>query len=84
MTAFENPTDNGNREFVIAACRTTRTRLQLLACEVDEIGVALKHDMLPLESAVAWLPDLNVLQFVNPDVWRSQPATFRDNPDEAI
>jgi len=29
--------------------------------------------MLPLERAVTWLHDIDVLQLVNPDVWREPP-----------
>jgi hypothetical protein len=61
-----------DRDFVIASIRTARTRLQL-SCELDEIGIALSRDMLPLERAVTWLHDIDVLQLVNPDVWREPP-----------
>lgn len=65
-----------DREFVIAAVRTARSRLQLMVCELDEIGVALKFEMLPLESAVLWLHEVDALGIVNPDVWReSQPVS---------
>jgi hypothetical protein len=63
-----------DRDFVIASIRTARTRLQLLSCELDEIGIALSRDMLPLERAVTWLHDIDVLQLVNPDVWREPPS----------
>lgn len=63
-----------DREFVIAAVRTARTKLQLMAFELDEIGVALKHEMLPLERAVEWLHEVDVLGIVNPSVWDEAAA----------
>ena len=64
-------TDNpaADREFVIAAVRTARTRAELIVREFDEIGIALKYDMLPLERAMEWLHDIDALHIVNPDVW---------------
>lgn len=67
-------TDGADRDFVLAAVRTARTKLQLMSCQLDEIGVALKNDMLPLERAVEWLHEVDALQIVNPDVWRTPPG----------
>jgi len=72
--ARETDTPHADREFVIAAVRTARTRLQLIVCELDEIGIALKFHMLPLESAVTWLHEIDTLHIVNPDVWRASAA----------
>ena len=40
----------------------------------EEIGTALKFDMLPLERAVSWLHEIDTLHLVNPDVWREPPV----------
>lgn len=72
--ARDTETPHADREFVIASVRTARTRLQLMAYEMDEIGVALKHDMLTLEQAVLWLREVDVLAIVNRDVWCEAPA----------
>ena len=72
--ARDTETPHADREFVIASVRTARTRLQLMACELDEIGIALKYDMLPLERAVEWLHEVDALHVVNPDVWRETSA----------
>lgn len=70
----KQPHPESIREFVTVAVRSARVRVQLLQCELDEIGVALKHKMVTPEIAVGWLHDLDALRFVNPDVWRETPA----------
>ena len=54
-----------SREFVLAATRTARTRLLSMVYELDEIGVAIKYQMLPLDDAVSWMDDLGALRYVN-------------------
>ena len=44
--------------------------------EMDEVGVALKHNMVSPEVAVGWLRDIDALYFINPDIWRES----RDTP----
>ena len=56
------------RDFLMAALRCARLRVQLLSFEMDEVGLALKFDMCSPEVAVGWLDQIGALQFVNPDV----------------
>ena len=62
------------REILMAAVRTARARIQLLLLGVDEVGVALKCNMVSPEVAVGWLQDIDALYFVNPDIWRDADA----------
>ena len=55
--------------FVLAAVRTARSRLQCMVCELDEIGVALAHNMVSAETAVGWMSDLGALRYLNGNVW---------------
>ena len=64
------PDEQSRREILIASLRTARTRVQLLMTEMDEVGAALKCNVVSPESAVGWLRDIDALYFINPDIWR--------------
>lgn len=68
MTAAEFSSD-ARRTFMLAGLRVARARVQLLALEIEEIGVALNHDIITPEDAVAWLDYIDALQFVNVEPW---------------
>jgi len=68
------PDEQSRREILIASLRTARTRVQLLMTEMDEVGTALRHNVVSPESAVGWLRDIDALYFMNPDIWREQPS----------
>ena len=61
------------REFMVAAVRCARARVQLLQLELDEIGIALKLDAITPDIAAECLHDLGALRFVNPAVF-GEPA----------
>ena len=63
-------TEQSRREILIASLRTARTRVQLLMTEMDEVGSALKCNVVSPELAVGWLRDIDALYFINPDIWR--------------
>jgi hypothetical protein len=62
--------DQSKRDFLITALRCARLRVTLLGHEIDEVGMALKFNMVSPEVAVGWLDEIGALQFINPDVWR--------------
>ena len=62
--------DQSKRDFLITALRCARLRVTLLGYEMDEVGIALKFNIVSPETAVGWLHEMGALQFVNPDVWR--------------
>jgi len=43
--------------------------------EMDEIGAALKCNLLSPESAVGWLRDIDALYFMNPNIWHDDHPT---------
>jgi hypothetical protein len=53
------------REFMLAALRCAKLRVTLMSLELDEIGVALKHNLITAEFAVSWLHHAGLMQFVN-------------------
>lgn len=56
-------------DFMMAAVRCARTRVQLLQLELDEVGIALKLRVLTPDAAAECLHDLGALRFVNPAVF---------------
>ena len=53
------------QEFMLAAVRAARARAQATALELEEIGIALKHNMIDAEAAVTWLDFIGALNFIN-------------------
>ena len=70
MSSIIHPIEQ-RKDFLLAAIRCARLRVQLLATELDEIGIALRYDMISPEGAVSWLfysgadTFLNVEPFTN-------------------
>lgn len=60
----EHSTD-AKREFALTAIRSAGLRARILASEIDEIGVSLRHNMIDAEFAVGWLDFIGALQFAN-------------------
>jgi hypothetical protein len=56
------------KEFLLAAFRCSRLRVLLLANEIDALGVALKSEMVPLNSAFEWLSDIGAWPFLLPEI----------------
>ena len=53
------------KDFVLAANRTAHARIRMLALEINEVGVSLKHDMITAEGAVTWLDYIGAVEFIN-------------------
>ena len=62
--------DDARRDFLIVALRCARLRAMLLGHEMDEVGIALKFNIVSPETAVGWLDEIGALQFIKLDVWR--------------
>jgi hypothetical protein len=58
-------TDETKRALLLAAVRCARARVQLLQLELDEVGLALRFNMVAPDAAVAWLHDTGALPYVN-------------------
>ncbi len=55
-------------EFMLAHLRAARLRARLAECEIKTISVALKSNMIDTDQALAWLDDVDALQFLlSPD-----------------
>lgn len=57
------------REFALSVIRSARARVQMLASEIDEIGVSLRLNMIDAEFAVGWMDYIGALQFANVEPW---------------
>ena len=64
QAAVAFPADD-KREFMLAAIRTARARVQMLASEIEEVGISLRCNMISAEFAVSWLDDIGAMQFIN-------------------
>jgi hypothetical protein len=53
-----------HRNFMLARLRTAHLRARLYMLEIEEIGIALKANMITPETAVAWLADVNASVFL--------------------
>lgn len=53
-----------SRDYLMAHLRAARTRAQLSVHEIDEIGVALKSNIIDTREALEWLEDVNALRFL--------------------
>jgi hypothetical protein len=74
-SAVKLPDEQCRRDILIASLRTAQTRVQLLMTEMDEVGTALKCNLLSPESAMGWLRDIDALYFLNPDIWHEDRPT---------
>jgi hypothetical protein len=50
--------------YLLAELRCAALRARLAACEVDAIGIALRSGMIDPDTAVAWLHDCGLLDYV--------------------
>jgi hypothetical protein len=51
-------------EYLIAALRCARLRVQLLQNEIDEIGVALRFKLISFDGAITWLREIDADRYV--------------------
>ena len=52
--------------YLLAELRCAALRPRLAACEIDGISIALRGGMIDSDTAVAWLHDCGVLDYVTP------------------
>jgi hypothetical protein len=57
-------THNDRAAYLLAELRCAALRTRLVASEIDAIGIALRGGMIDLDSAVAWLHECDVLDYV--------------------
>ena len=50
--------------YLLAELRCAALRARLIACEIDAIGIALRSGMIDPDTAVAWLHDCGLLDYV--------------------
>ncbi len=58
--------DEANRDFLLAALRAASCRMKMMDADITTIGVALKHDMIGVDTAMQWIRDAGLLWFVGP------------------
>jgi hypothetical protein len=63
-----------HKDFMLAAVRSAKLRVQLLAAELDEIDVSLVHNIISPEGAVSWLYYIGADQFVNVEPFTNKIA----------
>jgi len=52
--------------YLLAELRCAALRARLAACEIDGIGIALRGGLIDPATAVAWLRDCGLLEYVTP------------------
>ncbi len=52
------------KEFVLAALRVGSMRAKLIESEINSIGIALKGDMINCYTAMQWVKEAGILDFV--------------------
>jgi hypothetical protein len=52
------------RDYVLTALRSARLHAQRYVLEIDEIGIALKHNLIGPEAAIDWALQIGALEFV--------------------
>ncbi len=66
---MSNEDQNNRREFVLAALRAAALRAKAMEADLNTIGIALKGNLIPPETAVKWVrdADLSFLVFDIPE-----------------
>ena len=67
-------TEPATNEYLLAAMRCGRLRISLLLNEIDQIGIALKDNLIDHDNAVLWLDDCGLLQFIDVEVREEEAA----------
>jgi hypothetical protein len=52
------------RDYVLTALRSARLHVRQYMLEIDEIGIALRHNMISPEAAIDWAIQIGALEFV--------------------
>jgi hypothetical protein len=81
FAALVHGDDRAYRDYVLAELRTVRKRIglvhRLMVNEVDSIGVALRSGMIDADAAVAWLNEINALDYLLPPTEAEREAAQR-------
>jgi len=56
----------GHRDYLLALMRGASLRAKMIEAEISSIGIALKSHMIGPETAVRWLHESKLLDFVGP------------------
>lgn len=56
--------DEPHREFLLAALRAASARARLMEADINAIGVALKSDLIGMETALQWIMEAGLLGMV--------------------
>lgn len=67
----------GQRDFLLASMRVASANLRTWQLELDEIGIALRNDMISDDEAEDWLDEIGLLR------WLPEPANPRDSTGTA-
>lgn len=51
------------RDYVLTALRSARLHAQQYMLEIDEIGIALRYNMITPEAAIDWATQIGALEF---------------------
>jgi hypothetical protein len=65
-TDDNQPIEERHREFVLAALRAAALKARLMETEINNVGVALKHNLVGPEMAIKWVHDLGLMWLVEP------------------
>lgn len=74
MTDIITPDNAALADYLLAAMRCARLRLQLLQNELDQIGIAMKTGMVSDENALVWLSEVGLLQFIDINIKKETAA----------
>jgi hypothetical protein len=82
--ASYNPAASAKTEYLLAALRCARLRIQLLANEVDEVGVALRYGIVTADGAMSWLREIGADTFLLAPTIDQGNAAVGSMPEENI
>ena len=74
--------DDDHRDFLLAMLRAGTLRAKVIEAELSTIGVALKNNMICAETAVRWLYESKLLDFVGPMPESTGKLAYSDRPVE--
>lgn len=56
--------DDVHREFLLSALRAASLRAKMMSADIDTIGVALKADLIGVDTALIWIRDAQLMWLV--------------------
>ena len=79
---FELEVVEQHRDYLLAILRGGSLRAKMIEAEICAIGVALKNNMIGPETAVRWLYESKLLDFVGPMPESTGKLAYSDRPVE--